>query len=224
MKKLLLLIILCISNVVISADIKVYKPDTAWFTSKQSSMLSVADKLSLRHYNKKINDKEFVSELLKCSLKNNFWCSGRLGDWLLEKKEYSDAFYLLTQANDNLHDSFSFSLGRMYLEGIGVLQNKEKALLYFKNAAKAEVDLSGVRKYAAYNIGVIYTQKELGKKNNNISNITKAYAWFKVSKALGYDTEIKVNAVLKEYLVSHQGLLKADKLATQICSTIPNCQ
>ncbi|HAU3629688.1 TPA: sel1 repeat family protein [Legionella pneumophila] len=223
MKKLLLLIILCVSNVVISADIKTYNPDTSWFTSKQSSMLSIANNLSLRHYNKKLNDKEFVSELLKCSLKNNFWCSGRLGDWLLEKNEYSDAFYLLTQANDNLHDSFSFSLGRMYLEGVGVLQNEEKALLYFKKAAKAEVDLSRVRKYAAYNVGVIYSQKELKKKNNNITNITKAYAWFKVSKALGYDAEIKVNEVLKEYLASHKGLLKADKLATQICSTIPNC-
>lgn len=132
------------------------------------------------------------------------------------------------------HDEASkeFNLGLKYHEGVGVLQNDDKAISHYKKAANLG------EPSAAYNLGVLYWGKFAGDiaegKQEDSDNAIKSYAWLKVSMALGmetYDKDDEKNipierllATKKVYLTSYGQLQQGEKLASKICSGIKDCK
>ena len=184
-----------------------------------------------------IGEAGYIEALSACS-KHNSYCSMLLGEFYYDKEEYSLAYPLLSKYSDEFgRDIVEYQLGYMFSNGFSVLQNSDKAMMHFKKSA--ELGSSD----AAFNIGLIYEKKTRLFNNShyqNSSNMTKnitenaipAYAWLKVSQVLGHKTylfegkEIGISVRLdktRELLSAFSKLQEADKLASQICSTIPKC-
>lgn len=182
-----------------------------------------------KHVKTTYND-EYKNELQICSDKGNYYCTKKLGEQYLYEKEYSDAIKHFTQCSEQSYGSCDYDLGLIYLDGLGVLQNEDKAMFHFRKAANVGVPA------AAYNISTIYGHRGASSKNRNtiVDDATYAYAWLKVSMALGIETynsveekDIPIHKLLathKKFLISQDSLQKADKLANEICSSIEYCK
>ena len=184
----------------------------------------------------KIGESKYVEKLQNCLEKNPF-CSGMLGKYYLGNGDYSRAYKLLSTyyvdlnkyTVDPYRGDVEFALGTMFDNGFGVLQNKDKAIEHYKICASLG------DKECAFNMSIDYASKirESNEYNTQISNVMESYAWLQVSRALGKtkitrkDGKIEDISVLLESQREKIGklnvLTEANKLAIQICSTIPKC-
>ena len=210
-------------------------------------MKNVSD-IFARYLDGKIVENKYTEELYVCSKIGNEYCSGLLGHWYFLKGEYSSARALLINASNLKAEVYNYDLGYMYQHGLGVLQNDNKAIEYYKKCALLD------NSDCAFNIGAIYTSKAylsikaFSRTKNHILvskinyNLIRGYAWFKLSPLLsknpiylndGHKTDLsKTNASirvavleeLKENLTMVSKLNESDKLAAQICSTISACK
>lgn len=177
-----------------------------------------------------IGEAAYIEALSACSQYNSY-CSMLLGEFYYDKEEYSLAYPLLSKYSDDFgRDIVEYQLGYMFSKGLGVLQNDDKAMMHYKKSAEFGTP------NAAYAVGIIYNNKAAifyRSHNRSDGNIVPAYAWLKVSQALGrdyyldedwkkIDMSVKLNEK-REILSSYSKLQEADKLASQICSTIPKC-
>ena len=184
----------------------------------------------------KIGESKYIEKLKNCINKNPF-CSAILGKYYYEHKNYSRAYQLLSTyyvdlnkySFDPYRGNVEFELGAMFDNGFGVLQNEDKAIAHYKICASVG------NKSCAYNISIIYGHRISESNDYKIqtSNIIKSYAWRQVSRALGQEkaylkaggTEnISVALDMKVEDANKLNLRpQANKLASQICSTIPKC-
>lgn len=194
-----------------------------------------ADKDSPGMHALKLYLAEDIAGLKTCSEAGNQHCSGVLGLHYYAKGDYVLARPLLLKGSQMGMSYCDFTLGLLYSEGKGVLQSDDKAINFYKRAAKLG------NATAAYNISTIYlnnsiplsyrfTQDEMTKYKYNVTN---AYAWEKIALALGEKMVLKENGqelpllddlnLIKQKLLERGYLNEADKIASDICSTIPEC-
>lgn len=185
---------------------------------------------------KKITSKQYDEKLSECSGTGNRWCASTLGDRLFELKKYSEAYPYLIKSQGILKGFLNinaapseFQLGLMFGEGLGVLQNTDKAIFHFKICSSVGESA------CANNIAAIYHNR--ARQSNDyrvqLSNLIKAYAWEQVARTLGYKetfntngTKENVSVTLDRYMEAlgkFNRLTEANKLASHICSTIPKC-
>ncbi|MGE3319100.1 MAG: tetratricopeptide repeat protein [Candidatus Berkiella sp.] len=157
-----------------------------------------------------------------------------LGDYYYQKEEYKLSFNYFSKCSGSYLDC-DFHLGNLYLDGLGVLQDDEKAINHFLKSVKSGNSIS------AYNLSVIYGKKAFRsfdilnqeKMDSYYYNLMRSYAWRKVSMAMGNKTAITLNnkeesillvfEELKNILSRANKLNSANKLAEQFCSSIPAC-
>lgn len=201
-------------------------------------------KLIQIQYDKKlINYEQLHNQLIKCSKKGNKYCISSIGLIYFETQKYDLAYPYLIKSQ-GIYNGFNqtiapseWALAYMYDNGLGVLQNEEKAIEHYKKCAFIG------DKNCAFNIGAIYFQKAVDlsttstRSHDLYSYTIKAYAWYKISQALGRKTATNTNTGKKEkfseslnkikIILVHSGkshLIEADKLARQICTSIPKCK
>ncbi len=168
--------------------------------------------------------------LEKCSIKGNNYCTSLLGEKYYKEKSYESAYRLFKKCSDENIPECDHFIGEMHLEGNGVLQNEDKALKYFEKSVKQGIPSS------AFNLGRIYTLK--AAHINNIQddkfsyNITRAYAWLKVAKALGVEElqdsdgkNIKMSSHLEmiKKVMNPNQLTQANSLASNFCASTEGC-
>lgn len=189
-----------------------------------------------KKYNYKKDNYQYRLELMTCSDSGNYYCSAMLGQIYFDEGEYTLAYPLLFKSTDvhaSLFDS-NYSLGYMFGNGLGVLQNYDKAIHYSEKSAR------NGNAEGAYNTAVYYSYKahilqhDLTRSQNDVNhNLTRQYAWFKISMALGKKNSTLKNGKeepmltgieeMKKSLAKRSQLNSADKLASEICSSIPGC-
>lgn len=175
-----------------------------------------------------------LEKLLNCSDDGNSFCSSFLGRIYFLEGKYSLALPELIKCSKNnskgIYDC-DVLLGEIYADGLGVLQNHNKAIHYYTKSV-----IRGGNPLAAYNVAVLYGEITNtftnGQRNQLHSNAMKYYAWIKISMALGRSTAIKndnevpISIALettKQFLVNRSLLNEGDALASDICSSIPSC-
>ena len=175
-------------------------------------------------------------KLKACSDKGNHYCAGWLGGKYFDKKDYKSAYPLLLDCAKKTKRGYcGFLLGLMFDNGMGVLQNNEKALKFYEDAARKGEPA------AAYNISVIFQNKAFSLQNsyreNEIAlykyNLMMSYSWHKVSQAMGItemtlknsDKQPSWKAIdeFQRVLIQRGWLNEADNISKEICSTIPSC-
>lgn len=169
-----------------------------------------------------ITDTVMRQQFQECSDKGNKYCSSVLGSIYFYVKNYSKAYPLLVKSegvlvnykNGNIFPSEQ-NLGFMYNDGLGVLQNKDKAIQHYKKCAAVGVDA------CAYNISVIYNNKSI--HNDKYYNLIQSYAWLQVSRALGNNEEIETRIESIKKIIGAQKINEAEELSRKICSTITAC-
>lgn len=157
-----------------------------------------------------------------------------LGEYYTQNENYKLAFKYFSKCSGSEFDC-DFQLASLYFEGLGVLQDDEKAINYFLKSVKSGNSTS------AYNLSVIYGKKAFRsfdilnqeKMDSYYYNLMRSYAWRKVSMAMGNKTAITrgnkeesiliVFEELKNILSRANKLNSANKLAEQFCSSIPAC-
>jgi TPR repeat protein len=196
-----------------------------------------------KQYNEKnIDSKAYYNELTKCSSAGNKYCSSILGNIYFNKKKYHLAYPYLIKSQGFLYifnkkyAPSEWALAYIYDNGLGVLQNSDKAIIHYKKCA-----LIGEQN-CAFNIGAIYYQKAIDFSSSKVSlnksynYLIQSYAWYKVSQALGKKKVITIQTGKKENIftllstikeiLNHEGegwYIKAEKLAEQTCASIPLC-
>ncbi len=171
-----------------------------------------------------LNDNQLLLKLDKCASAGNRHCSVGVGQIYYEKKEYSSAFPYFIKGDYKLKDNkgadywpASFYLGPMYLKGLGVEENNEKAIKYLKRTLPIGGALN------AWMLAIAY--------NDSVTSPVPAYAWFKVANTMGVDKELPQgqSMTVREIVKNMQDLLTlqekadGDRLADEICVTIPMC-
>lgn len=214
----------------VKVDLKVYN---YWKPLLLSQSLSVGE----------LTENEYVRMLNLCSQERNRYCSASLGEYYsISKKQYSKAYSLLLDASNdtNTPDSIyeppavraSYVLGQMYAVGAGVLQNDDKAIVYFRRAV-----IYGADRNSAMRIALIYSKKWKEESKNYQVNgfLAQSYAWWKIALSLPQNdkpilkkdgSEFDPQEILHKFEDFDQFRPKiklANKLAQQICSTIPKC-
>lgn len=178
------------------------------------------------YFNKLITKKIYYEKLRSCANTGNKTCFSLLGiEYFLDHK-YSQAHPLLIKGEDFNVMRYCF-LGHMFGDGLGVLQNQNKAITYYKKGA-----VLGDRD-SAYSLGVLYANKAViaVKESTNLAlKFSKqAYIWFKISYALGQKYSFKLDGTKEPMTISLEkwqetiGLRRskeADKTASQICLKI----
>ncbi len=113
----------------------------------------------------------------------------------------------------------------MFSRGLGVLQDYDKAISYYKKSAKY-----GYRRCAIL-ISIAYGHKVSNDSQSNeiYEHSKQSYAWIKIAKALP-DTDVEdANYIsrLINYFEHDKGfkpcLQQANLIAKKICATIPKC-
>lgn len=192
---------------------------------------SINDKI-----NNKLTTQQESQRLFEiCSGNGNTLCSSFLESAYFIAKNYSAAYPFLIKSQGVIHlyntntAPSELYLGAMFDNGLGVLQNKDKAIEHYKICASVG---DGI---CAYNIAAIYSNKAVINKkvvDPNDDGLIQSYAWMKVSQALGIKEFIPSNGRKQDMTFHLEGMQiilgakktqKADKLASQICSTIPSC-
>lgn len=166
-----------------------------------------------------------LEALEACGRNGNYICSFMIGKFYYNLKNYKKAFEGFLAASKADHWGANLMLGYMYNEGNGVLQDNKKAIKYLKKTL-----IGGnyeEAKEIAYDIHVIYYN------NYDIADSKiNAYAWLKVSMALGKSKVKYVGSDEKpiENVLYADGLglgaiskVKAEQLARDICSNIDGC-
>jgi TPR repeat protein len=99
-----------------------------------SHQRKVAFGLGKDYFNKLITKKIYYEKLQACADTGNKTCSSLLGiEYFLDNK-YSQAYPLLINGKDFNEMRYCF-LGHMFGDGLGVLQNQNKAIIYYKKGA-----------------------------------------------------------------------------------------
>ncbi len=182
----------------------------------------------------KIGKSKYIEELKTCSDNQNYYCSGVLGEYYYSNKEYFLAYPLLSKYSGSIgSEDTELYIGNMFAAGEGVLQNDNKAIFHYTKCAKLG------EKICAYNIAITYDNNairmsdEYSINSSMWSDKIKAYAWFKVAKALGQNKHTYVNGSkvdlsikiedMRKHLSGKSLISQADTLASKLCSTIPKC-
>lgn len=188
-----------------------------------------------KSYEYDYNDVFFHDALRKCASGGNYVCASSIGRILYNKNKYLEAYQFLIQASEKYDGDHDDRLCFMFSKGLGVLQSYDKAIKHGIKAAK------NGDSHAAYNVSVAYQnkaltynqwdQKEIFKYRYNF---VRGYAWVKIALAMGYDiwadrdgNEHPLSLHLEDlmhYLARISALAEADKLASEICSSIHMCK
>lgn len=184
--------------------------------------------------NGEISHKQFFRELNACAQRGNTFCLDGLCLYYYNKENYKIAFSVCTSYTTKLENGvIEGMIGYMLSEGLGVLQNNEKAAEYYIKSASMGNGTS------AYNLSRIYNKKMLALHHSkNYSEefeqyLIFTYAWTKIAKALGKEKieknnggEVEISELIemyREWLMSLSILEKGDALAKELCSHISNC-
>lgn len=180
-----------------------------------------------KYATQKTGKAEFIKELQDCSARKNSYCTENLGYQYYLDGDYFSAYpLLLRHTHKILEAEIEFALGDMFEHGKGVLQNEDKAVYFYKQCASLG------EKYCAYSIGLIYSQQAITRGVLVQETAKLAYAWLKISMALGQEkwypkkggtTTMASHLIELQSFINEQKIKEADKLASQICSTIPKC-
>lgn len=168
-----------------------------------------------------VTDKQHVDKLKQCDVSGNIYCTAALGIYYYQRKKYHIAYPYLVKAQgihkDDKNNNISLTddvLAVMFMNGLGVLQNDEKAADHLKTCADTGDG------ECAYRIFLINVQK---------SPLT-ACSWFKVAKALGakelmYSKDNRLIGWFVNFkqISSEETIKQCDNLASQICRKIPKC-
>jgi TPR repeat protein len=199
--------------------------------------------LSQKYSDGELTENEYVGMLNQCSKEEAGYCAASLGEYYsVRKKQYDRAYPLLLEASKDTNAPSSiyepptvrasYLLGQMYADGIGVLQNDDKAIEYFKKSVTYGSDRN-----SAMRLALIYTKKWREESTDYRINefLTHSYAWWKVALALP-KSDIPIKTIDGSELEPQKDIRKfenfdefrpniklANKLAQQICSTIPKC-
>ena len=105
-----------------------------------------------------------------------------------------------------------FIIGRMYYEGLGVIQNYVEALKWYRLAAgQGDAMVQG-------NIGVMYYEGEGVKQNNEI-----AHMWFNIASSNGEEKSASIRDLIAAKMTGEE-IAKAQALAKEcISSGYKNC-
>lgn len=203
-------------------------------------MIAEIERISQMRKQNIITKSQAIEKLKECDLKNNIFCTITLGSFYFNTKDYALAYpYLMkssgihTVNNKSAASSDKF-LGTMYLYGLGVLADTNKAMKHFKICAAAG------NSYCAYHIAIIYSSKYSQINNlNDKRNFAKyVYAWMKVTQtlqSLDKDRQLDKASYFKKYhplqITDHykeehnsKEISSADELARKICSSISKCR
>ncbi|HAT7800775.1 TPA: tetratricopeptide repeat protein [Legionella pneumophila] len=170
-----------------------------------------------------LNDEEKLKVFKKCSILGNRHCSVAVGRIYYAKKEYTKALPYFLKADTKLKNSegndywpASFYLGQMYFKGLGVQVDNQKAIKYLKRLLPEGSPLIVWQIAGAY--------------NRLLPDPVPAYAWLKVASEMGVDRELPSghNTVASQVsmfqkLLSTKERSDGDKLAYEICTSIPRC-
>ncbi|HAU1368075.1 TPA: sel1 repeat family protein [Legionella pneumophila] len=167
-------------------------------------------------------DNEYYKKLKICSNKGNKYCSFALGQHYFLDGNYSKAYHLFVKSDgiivkwkgNESESSSDWYIGHMHDEGIGVLQNRDKAIQYYKKCAILGLADCGL------GISIAYL---------NTNNIVQSYAWAQVTRALVHQRDREIKSVLDDTIKYNEEVLgtmkikEANVIARKICSSIPKC-
>ena len=175
-----------------------------------------------------INDNQIKVKLDECSNHGNKYCSLTIGIHYFREAKYDVALPYLLNSNCKFKSKdgkdywpASIYLGTIFFKGFGIEKNYEKSIGYYKQCAMAGEEKCAFMMAGVYN--------ELQVKNHDP---VPSNAWMKVAMKMGM-TEIEgpknANISVKESIdfmqesLTPEEIEKGDKLAKEICATIPKC-